>query len=169
MSFADTRIRTVAERFWAKVNKNTPSGCWEWTAYRNPAGYGVFGLSHDKYKGPSVLILAHRMSWTMANGPIPKGQYVLHRCDNPSCVNPEHLWLGSIADNQQDMSKKGRSRSGGPSGEENGNARLTREVVREIRSRKVSEGLSAEKLSAIYHVAASTIRQIVRGETWKEG
>ncbi len=166
MGFGDKQ-ETVSERFWKKISKNPASGCWEWTAYRNPAGYGVFGLSHTKSKGPTTLILAHRLAWTLTNGPIPTGKYVLHKCDNPSCINPDHLWLGSIADNQKDMADKGRSGGAVRYGEQNGNAKLTPEIVREFRSRKVSEGLSAEKLAVIYHVGASTIRQIVRGETWK--
>ena len=94
-------------RFWSKVNKNTESGCWEWTAGRDGHGYGKFYL-HGKDIG------AHRASWEIHNGKIPEaegyhGMCVLHKCDNPLCINPSHLWLGTNLDNMRDRDKKGRA------------------------------------------------------------
>ena len=93
----------VSERFWAKVQK-TPA-CWVWTASTSRNGYGKFRLP----EGP--LTSAHRISWEWAYGPVPEGMCVLHRCDNPPCVRPEHLFLGTIADNNHDCVTKGRHSS----------------------------------------------------------
>ena len=96
-------------RFWEKVDKNGPihptltTPCWIWTAFCNADGYGVFGT------GAKTLISPHRFSWELHFGPIPDGLWVLHKCDNPPCVNPSHLFLGTQLDNIQDMLSKGRA------------------------------------------------------------
>lgn len=87
------------KRFWDKVDKS--GDCWEWAAACNSSGYG-----HIKLDG--AMILAHRLSWILANGPIPDNLCICHTCDNRTCVNPDHLWLGTRADNNSDMTKKGR-------------------------------------------------------------
>ena len=102
--------RNLEERFWPKVNKDGPihptlgTRCWLWTAGTNGHGYGAF------HPGPGRRGMgkAHRISWTIANGPIPDGLGVLHRCDNPPCVNPAHLFLGTDQENHRDMDAKGR-------------------------------------------------------------
>ncbi len=76
------------------------TGCWEWTGPVNNKGYGTCRILGERY--------AHRASWTLANGPIPDGLVVCHKCDNPRCVNPEHMWLGTLVDNNRDMFAKGR-------------------------------------------------------------
>ncbi len=91
----------AAARFWAKVDIGAPDKCWEWQASCNPAGYGGFQFNGRFGK-------AHRAAWELANGPIPEGICVLHRCDNPPCCNPAHLWLGTYADNHRDAVAKGR-------------------------------------------------------------
>jgi hypothetical protein len=102
-------VKSLAERFWSKVNKNGPTmphmttACWAWTATRIQGGYGRLGLNRKHH-------LAHRVAWEMANGSVPAGLDVLHRCDNPPCVNVEHLFLGTQADNTADMIAKGRER-----------------------------------------------------------
>lgn len=96
------RSKPLAERFWEKVRKS--DGCWEWTGSRNAAGYGK--LSEGAAGSPRLR--AHRVSWELANGPVPAGLWVLHRCDNPPCVRPDHLWLGTRLDNMQDCARKGR-------------------------------------------------------------
>lgn len=89
------------ERFWSKVSKG--DGCWEWQAGRLPTGYGRFSDKGVEYK-------AHRFSWALAHGAIPEGMLICHRCDNPRCVRPDHLFLGTNSDNQRDMVNKNRGR-----------------------------------------------------------
>lgn len=93
------------ERFWAKVNVAGPHDCWEWTAGTDRAGYGRISLGG---RGDRRLVGAHRASWQIVNGPIPDGLFVLHSCDNPPCVNPQHLRVGTNADNMADMVVRGR-------------------------------------------------------------
>lgn len=99
-------IRTkppLADRFWPRVDTSGgPDACWEWTRGRDPHGYGRFATPNSD--------LAHRASWELHNGPIPAGLNVLHHCDNPPCVNPRHLFLGTQKDNVDDMVAKGRAR-----------------------------------------------------------
>ncbi len=112
--------RPVAERFWEKVDKS--GDCWLWTASRQEAGYGRFVVT----KGSSP-VGAHRLSYELEVGPIPDGLQVLHRCDNPACVRPSHLFVGTQADNIEDMHAKGRWRykPRDQSGERNPNAILS--------------------------------------------
>lgn len=101
---------TIA-RFWSKVEKDGPvlahvaelGACWIWTSWRNSQGYGrtMIGSMTRKW-------LTHRIAWIITNGPLPDGMFVLHHCDNPPCVNPAHLWAGTIADNCHDRDRKGR-------------------------------------------------------------
>lgn len=94
----------VSIRFWRYVEKRGDDECWEWTGSRFAKGYGVFCLNKRDRIG------AHRMSWTLTNGPIQGRLWVLHRCDNPPCCNPAHLFLGTPVDNVRDMHMKGRDR-----------------------------------------------------------
>lgn len=89
----------LSVRFWKKVNRKDENKCWEWLGSRYPSGYGRLS---KKY--------AHRLSFEIINGLIPKGMHVLHTCDNPPCVNPKHLWVGTAGDNMRDRDKKGRGR-----------------------------------------------------------
>src|SRR6185437_1359919 len=100
-------VRTIEEKFHAKVGPPNASGCREWIGARNPyrGGYGIFWVS----KGATVL--AHRMAWELAYGPIPDGLLVCHRCDNPPCCEPSHFFLGTDADNARDKVSKGRHRA----------------------------------------------------------
>ena len=95
--------QSVVERFWSKVDlPGTPEGCWIWRAGRTRKGYGLFADTHGHSEH------AHRVAWRLEGNEIPKGGMVLHHCDNPSCVRPEHLFVGSAKDNIQDAISKGR-------------------------------------------------------------
>lgn len=97
--------RPNEDRFWEKVDRGGPGGCWEWTAYLNCDGYGTFRW-HDGQRQRSIV--AHRASWMIHHGPIPAGMFVLHGCDNPACVNPAHLGLGDNAENMRQRKARRR-------------------------------------------------------------
>lgn len=101
--FRYSNIGDRVQRFWVKAEKS--AGCWNWMALRNPSGYGVVNFKNKTR-------LAHRVAWELTHGEIPVGMYACHTCDNPSCINPDHLFLGTQADNMRDMMEKGRSTLG---------------------------------------------------------
>lgn len=111
---------TMIQNFWKKVIKS--DGCWKWTAAKNESGYGMFGIGKKK------LDRAHRISWKLLRGDIPKGLFVLHKCDNPECSNPEHLFLGTNLDNVRDMISKGRNSKPPPMGGHN-KLDLSKEII----------------------------------------
>lgn len=103
-------VTPVPERFWAKVH--VTDGCWEWQASTRQSGYGQFYVPGPN--GEKLMEQAHRVSYMLTFGDIPDGLHVCHACDNPLCVNPDHLWLGTRNDNMQDMARKGRARKRDP-------------------------------------------------------
>lgn len=145
----------LSDRFWAKVRRG--AGCWEWIAARSKYGYGQFSVGYS-------MRPAHRVAWALVHGPIPTGMHVLHRCDNPPCVNPDHLLLGTNEDNVRDRDRKGRGVR--PKGERHGRSKLREKEVREI-LRFRANGLGATRIAADYGVAPCTIRRIVSGARWK--
>lgn len=152
------------QRFWAKVRKtDTPDGCWIWVGARSGGGYG-----HLNYKGE--YLDAHRLSYEMNVGPVPEGKCVLHDCDNPPCIRPNHLFLGTKKDNAIDMVEKGRSRQQTMPwtirrGEEQAQAKLTEEEVLVIRA-QAEVGSSKVRLAARFGVSDGLIGKIVRREIW---
>ena len=105
---AANRGKHWTELFWPKVERKGQDECWPWLAARHKNGYGALNCHYERGTGN----YAHRASWVIHNGDIPNGMWVLHKCDNPPCVNPGHLWLGTHLENMADMSNKGRSLSG---------------------------------------------------------
>lgn len=161
---------TLLERFWARVDRS--GECWEWRGQRQRQGYGQLGWAGKRYA-------AHRFAWAITNGPIPDGLVVCHRCDNPGCVRPEHLFLGTHRDNARDRVAKGRGSRGEDhwtrkhpermrplSGEQNPAARLRLEQVLEIRRRYAEGGVSMKRLAAEFGVNVTNIFYIVHRKTW---
>lgn len=149
------------DRFWTKVDREDPSGCWVWTANKNNKGYGLF-----RPGGVAPKALAHRLSYEDEKGPIPKGLFILHSCDNPACVNPSHLRVGTPKENVADMDARMRRASHSPKGASNPNSRLTSASVIEIRKDYVS-GASAEGLARHFRVTKATINDVVSGISWQ--
>ena len=141
---------------------NVLTECWEWTKRLNNQGYGVTGRG-SRINGTHGTMLASRLSWTAFYGDIPVGLNVLHHCDNPRCINPEHLFLGTIADNVQDMMQKGRHNT--KRGSQIGTSVLTEEQVREIKSKLAHR--NSGKLAREYSVSDSLIDSIRHGRSWK--
>ena len=146
--------RSFSDRFLEKVDQAAPGGCWAWTAAMDRNGYGRVGRN-------GKIVFAHRASWEMRHGPITDGAFVLHGCDNPACVNPDHLFLGTQAENMKDMRKKGRGRM--PIGvrvygERNGATKLSDEAVTEIRS--LAGILPQRSVAARYGISPAQVCRI---------
>lgn len=143
---------SVEDRFWQNVNLTGPNECWNWTACDN----GRYGSMRVNGKRKS----AHRLSYGLNKGDIPSGKLVCHTCDNPKCVNPNHLWLGTDAENSADRKAKGRGHI--PSGVTNGNAKLTVDEVVAIRKDK----RTLKDISAEYKIGISTVSRIRNLADW---
>lgn len=150
---------TLEERFWSKVDRQGPDDCWLWLAHHGAYGFITIGSLR---LGTKRKIQAHRMSWTLANGPIPSGLCVCHRCDTPLCVNPNHLFLGTHADNKTDSMAKLRHQFGS----RHHRAKLTPDLVAEIR-RQCSDGATQTRIAEVYGMHVSTINQIMKNRLWK--
>lgn len=150
--------QSTASRFWKHVDKS--GDCWNWMAGLTSAGYGSFKIKNGR---PTwMTVQAHRMAYELTKGDIPKGLYVCHTCDNPICVKPDHLYLGTPSDNNRDAKERGRLN---PSvGERNSHAKLTPEQVSEIRNARGQ--LSQRKLARLYGITASTVWHIQARRTW---
>lgn len=173
---ADGTIAAVplVDRFWPKVNREGPldprmdSCCWEWKGMRFRNGYG--GILSTHVNGKHRTLLAHRVSYEMSNGPIPEGLCVLHVCDNRKCVRPDHLFLGTAADNIHDMIAKGRAAvvdGARYRGELNPSAKLTEEQVRVMRSEYVPRVVTRSHLADKFGVSLPLVDKILGGRVWK--
>lgn len=180
----------VVALYWAKVDKNGPTPehcpelgpCWLWTAFRLKGGYGQVMIEKWPRK-------AHRVAWILKHGAIPIGVNVLHRCDNTSCVNDDHLFLGTIADNNADKVAKGRQARGPATapknpargernglhrhpeavlrGEAHGSAKLTAEIVSELRRRYAGGGVTIRHLAREMGVPEPNATAIIHRRTWR--
>lgn len=153
----------LERRFWRKVSIGDE--CWEWTASRTLCGYGQIQLSN--LGEPVRMTRAHRASWIIHNGPIPPGLFVCHHCDNPPCVRPDHLWLGTHAENVADMHRKGRASGGRTSrpGELHPLHKLTLGQVQQIRE-KASSGATGRQLAHEFGISTAQISRIKNGTRW---
>ncbi len=166
-SFTDT----IIARFWDRVHKT--DGCWEWQHGKFTSGYGYFHANRKMWK-------AHRVAYTITRGPIPDGLFVCHHCDNPPCVRPDHLFLGTPADNMADRDAKGRAvgnhhptvtfrdRPLPQPGELNPRAKLTWDQVREIRARHNPKTFPTRTIAREYGISRSSAHAIVSGKHWIE-
>ena len=164
----------INQRFWSNVDKS--GDCWLWQGLVLNSGYGQFYAAGKRYR-------AHRYSWILAHGPIPEGLSVCHTCDNPLCVNPDHLWLGTTLANQLDAVRKGRKASGIKSGaythpeqvqrgETHPSAKLTEADVLYLRriwrrGHKRGDGTGITALARAYGMSTSSIQAAISGKTWK--
>jgi hypothetical protein len=166
--FCSTACRTAfnrdcfADLFWSKVTKT--DDCWIWTSAKNASGYGVVNY-RDRAR------LAHRVAYELIHGHQHKDACILHRCDNPPCVRPDHLFLGDRRDNSQDMIAKGRHNMRGllkgTRGDQHGFAKLTSNDIADIRYRYAAGGVRYRDLADKYGVHPVTIGDVIRGTTWK--
>lgn len=158
-------LADVRARILARVDTSGPNGCWNWKpVLRNK--YGCFGVG-------KLREYSHRWAYRAWNGPIPAAMQVCHKCDNPKCCNPEHLFCGTRSDNIQDAKIKGRLSTGPKhsaliSGERSGAAKLTWRCVRAIRHLNEVCGLRAPQLATAFGVTPENITSILRHNTWKE-
>lgn len=145
---ADLILRQRFETFFVKTNK-----CWEWDKYLDKRGYGRF-----TYHGKTIR--SHRMSWIIYRGPIQNELHVLHKCDRPICVNPDHLFLGTHTDNMRDAAKKGLFSI------PHRNRKLTPEQVIEIR-RQFKAGYKTSSIAEIHKIRPTHVSSIVHGWSWR--
>jgi len=144
-------------RFYANVQPEPNTGCWFWDGSLRNDGYGQFAVNGKQHG-------SHRLSYQLHKGPIPLGMQVCHTCDTPSCVNPDHLWLGTPKDNAVDKVAKGRINPA--FGEANGGSKLTNEQIILIRELYEAKHLNQRELGEKFSVAHQTISKIVRKERW---
>jgi len=151
----DWRWKDINLRLWARVRKTR--GCWHWTGGVDSSGYG--SIYYQKR-----LWSAHRLSYSLSVGAIPRGKQINHTCDNTRCVNPKHLWIGTQQENIADRVQKKRSYRA--HGSKNASSKLTERKVRNIK-RLLQQGVTYSQLSRAYKVATSTIGRIARDTHWK--
>ncbi|KKM18276.1 hypothetical protein LCGC14_1667300 [marine sediment metagenome] len=171
-------VQTFLDRFWSKVEVKNPDECWNWKAGKTSDGYGIFYVGWIDKK--PIREYAHRLMWELNFVQIPKGLQVLHKCDNPPCVNPAHLFCGTQGDNVRDAVSKGRlipdiekAKSvfrNNPElqarGERQGSSKLTAKQVSEIRLEYAGKYITQRELAKKYGVRQVTIWAILQRKTW---
>lgn len=140
------RFHTIGERFWSRVE--ITDSCWLWNGHGDGRGYGFIRFNAKQWR-------THQFSWMLHFGPIPSGMYVCHTCDNPRCVHPAHLFLGSHADNMRDKANKGRAAM-----------KVTADDVKAIKQ-KLNLGISQKAIAADFRVDQSLISRISTGKIWR--
>ena len=147
--------KSLEERFWSKVDRSDLFACWEWQASLNQGSLG-YGQIFDTQGGKVVQLYSHRTAWTLTRGDIPDGAQVLHRCDNPKCCNPAHLYLGTAADNVADAVARGR----------------TRKNLKPAQVLKIvdlhGKGWTVKRIAKKFDVSENAVTSIIRGKTWSK-
>jgi hypothetical protein len=162
------RIAPLYDRLWRRVKRGRKDECWEWQGYKTILGYGQIGCSKPKKK----ILYCHRVAWESVNGPIPEGIDICHKCDNPRCCNPSHLFAGTHEDNMRDCHAKKRSvhfirPDCFPTGEKSCRSKLKKHQV--IQAMKmVSRGLPAWIIAEEFGVSRSAISKIANGKSWRK-
>lgn len=146
--------------FWLKVKRH--ENCWLWTGSKDRKGYGHITRGQENFN-------AHRYAWIICNGPIPSGQWVLHKCDVPSCVRPSHLYLGTHDDNMRDMKIKKRKKgnNGGLRGETHGCHKLEEHQVRAIRGYCAEGKVPQREIAKMFCVTQATVSGIHKRRSWR--
>ena len=156
MMFTARQIRD----FWSKARVSADDSCWEWTGARNTKGYGIKRIGAA---GKKKNIMAHRMAWLLFNSTLPEGLLVCHRCDNPSCVNPAHLFLGTAKDNMDDKIAKGRGIDPPLAV-----LKFTPEQAADVRALS-GLGASMRAIARKYNTSHSVVRRVILGEGRYDG
>lgn len=146
----------IADRFWNKVNINNDDDCWPWIASKDAKGYGFFKLD-------GKMVHAHRMALVLEGEKVPDKLLVCHKCDNPPCCNPRHLFIGTHKDNTQDSVRKGRW----PIGEKHHNSKLTEKDIIKIRKLHSKENLSMYRIAKMFNVSNVLIGLIIKRKIWR--
>lgn len=152
-------IETIKQKL-ERLTAIQDDGCWMFLGPWNSHGYG-----HLSYDGQ--VFRAHRISYELHCSPVPEGKMVLHKCDHRYCINPEHLFIGTGQDNVDDMVTKGRDAFGDNFGENNGQARLTEDEVRQIRRLLASERFTQDEIGDMFGVTRGAVKMIKYGKTWR--
>lgn len=156
MSFSDPETQNrISRRLLANLTRRPETGCWEWQRRRNAKGYGCITVA------TGTTLLAHRVSYSLFRSDVPRNMMVCHHCDNPSCCNPMHLFIGTRQDNMDDMKRKGRS----PAGMASPNSKLTDADVMEIR-RRYAAGDRTEDIGATFGIKARNVSWVATGKSW---
>ncbi len=177
LTFEQAIVGEHKDNYLSKLVRTGDDSCWDWQAYKDGNGYGHFAV-WDPIQKVTFGYLVHRISYWLHTGEDPGDLFVCHKCDNPSCSNPKHLFLGTMEDNRQDMIAKRRSAFGDRNGsrtrperkalgERNGHAKLTCDKVVEIRHAYQQGRLSQRKLAKLYNVSKGVIDDVVNHRTWK--
>ena len=157
--------KLLGDKFLKHVKKT--SKCWEWIGAKVPTKHKLnkFKSNYGHLRHNYKYIYAHRVSWMIHNGPIPNGKCILHKCDNPICVNPSHLRLGTRSDNAQDRERKNRGNRG--IGENSPVSKLTNKDIKFIRNNYIPRKITAPMLAKKYKVSTHAIYMIVGNRSWK--
>lgn len=146
----------IIDKFYSRIEFRDNSDCWWWTGPKTPSGYGCFAPKHK------VMYSTHRLAWEINKGPIPTGMHICHICDNPPCVNPDHLFIGTNQDNVNDRVAKGRQQRG----QSHGQSILTEDHITQIRA-LVHYGVKQTTLARMFGVKRSTVNEAVLYHTWR--